>query len=286
MYLLRVAAFLMLLITTIAFAPNLSAAVDITNVQATVTSGPKPDEPVVEISYDIDDVPTDGVIVRMKVELVDGDGTKVTVEPMVGEFTGAVGDVLGDGQKSIVWQAYKTLLRTDNLGSFDAKIIMLVEGEGAPTMATLHVRSYKGTGWNYFDPGYAIIKELQRVPAFQTPCTSARGNNWHSEVTAGAKWYTGNVTQLPTYRGRNPSDAKGNVDQAGCSYFVATKDLGTPDEVIWANFAKVFIGIHPATGVRQEFEFQFRFYYSRKDDLMVLRVGNAGKDGQTTIWNM
>lgn len=281
--LLRALAVLAMLFVLVA---DLSAAVDITNVQATVSTSPpaKPDEPIVSITYDITDVPTDGVIVRMKVELTDGDGTKVKLEPMVGEFVGDEGNIMTSGRKTITWQAYKTLLRSDNLGSFDAQIIMIVEGTGDPTMATLHVRKYTPSGWDYFATGFAIMKDLQRVPAFQSTCP-ARGNNWHEEVTAGAKWYTGNVTQLPAYRGRNPSDAKGAVDQLGCSFFLATKNLGTPEEVVWANFAKVFVGVHPTTGVHQEFEFQFRFYYSRADNTMVLRVGNAGKDGQTTLWS-
>lgn len=286
-----------LLIALLLFAActaTVFAEVKITNVEAKTEKRPNSttgkDEVWVVATYNITDVPSEGAVLKLEATLANAKGDAFSFNPIEEEMSGAIGTITSDGAKVIEWQAEKSLVRMSRQGKYRCFITLSIEGTSAATRAVLNVRKYENASWYYFSTGMAEITNLQRAPAFTTACNPVQGSNWHQNVEQGAVFYTGTVTSIPAYRGRRANDViTGTPGQSGCSAFLAIKDQGTPNEKIWVNFAKQMNMQldNDRNGVPEQhfiWEFQFRYYASKKDNTKALSTGNAGKPDQTDSW--
>lgn len=270
------------------------AEIKITNVEAKTEKRPNSttgkDEVWVVATYNITDVPDEGAVLKMEATLANAKGDAFSFSPVEGETSGAIGTVMSDGAKVIEWQAEKSLVRMSRQGKYRCFITLSIEGTSAATRAVLNVRKYENASWYYFSTGKAEITDLQRAPAFTTGCNPVQGANWQQTVEQGAIFYTGNVTSIPAYKGRRVNDViTGTPGQSGCSAFLAIKDQGTPNEKIWVNFAKQMNMQldNDRNGVPEQtfiWEFQFRYFASKKDNTKALSTGNAGKPDQADSW--
>ncbi len=266
-------------------AAPMCAATDITNVQATVdkreNAGTGHKESWVVIDYDIADVPSDGVVLSMKVELTNKDnGRKITMTPPVKYISGDYGSIQSDGSKHIEWNAEQNLVDENNQGKYDAKVTLQLAGTGDPTEATLSISSYQEDGWQYFSPGTARLTNLQRTDGYQPVCSPTQGNNWNLEVPSDAVFYTGTLTSFPTYNGRRTGDPIQGTPQAGtgCSTFLAIEKIGTPQQKIWVLFAQTWNMVLTSNNTAFKWEFQARYVSDSASQTLVL--GNAGKPTQ------
>ncbi|MBS1912281.1 MAG: T9SS type A sorting domain-containing protein [Bacteroidetes bacterium] len=274
-------------------ASSALATVELTNVVGTPekrndTSSPKPVQ-FVSITYSIANVPQGGVTVAVEATLTDAKGNSFTVGPAGFEAHGDIGPVSADGAKKIDWNIESTLVRLSRQGKYHCVVTISVPGQDANPSAVLTVNSYVTTNWNYFNPGTAEIKNLQRTGSFQAPCSPVQGQSWQTTVDPDAVFYKGTVTSLPSWRGRRSNDViTGTPGNSGCSAFLAVKNLGKPDEKIWVNFAKQQNMQLDAdrNGVPEQnfvWEYQFRYTSNKKDGSKSLSAGNAGKPGED-LW--
>ncbi len=284
------------LVLLFAAAGSAAAAPEISSVEAKVekrknqTSGR--DEAWVIVTYTATDIPAGGTQLTMEASFTsknDTAGIPFTITPGAQEMQGAIGLITSDGKKTIEWQAERTLVRLNKQGKYTTTVALELEGAGGATQAVLNVTKYAKTNWNYFQTGTAIITNLSRTNGFQPECTP-RGGNWHDSVEAGAVFYKGTVTSIPSWRGRRVNDPiKGSYDRSGCSAFLAIKDRGTPNEKIWVNFARHFDGKLTINGTTTtvDWEFQFRYIERKKDNFKSLVAGNAGDadDNGFVLWD-
>ncbi|MBS1538038.1 MAG: T9SS type A sorting domain-containing protein [Bacteroidetes bacterium] len=238
----------------------------------------------VKITYTAKDFDPKGSIVKLLAECKGN--VNFSERPIASELSGDVGLVVGDGQKTILWEDEKTLIRLGKQDKFTSTITLSIEGsDGNISAVSLNISKYKDAAWYYFNTGLVrmtIDKMTWANPEF--PCNPL-GNNWHNaNVPFGANYYkVKTVTDFPVYKGRNPSDKfRGECTEIGCSSVLAIKDYGQPSQVIWANFTKRFVKTVDVNGtnVTQDFEFQFRYYEKTADGTKSLSVVNAGKQGQ------
>jgi hypothetical protein len=285
------------LLIFVAAAATGFAEIKITNVEASTEKRPNAtsgkDEVWVVLSYTITGLPDEGATLTMEATLANPSGDAFTLKPVDGETSGALGTIKNNGQKTIEWQAEKSLVRANKQGKYRCFVTLAVEGTSGVTRAVLHVSKYAASGWNYFNTGTAEITDLQRIPAGTTSCNPILGGDWQKTVEAGATFYRGEVTTIPAWRGRRQNDViTGKPSVSGCSAFFAIKGQGTPDEKIWVNFAKQMNMVLDAdrNGVPDDsfvWEFQFRYASAKKDNSKSLIAGNAGKPDQViwTEWN-
>ncbi len=276
-----------LLLVVVQLSPVFAANPSITNVNGEVLSHDDGTQ-YVKITYTAKDFPAAGSIIKFTANC-DNPTTSIKETPPASEISGDLGLVIGDGQKTILWEDEKTLVRLGKQDKFQCQVVLEIEGnENSITFVSLNVSKYQSTSWNYFTTGtvsMTVEKVTGLVPEFM--CATL-GNAWHSDaVTAGATFYKiNNTTAFPVYRGRNSGDKfKGQCTQGGCSSFLAIKDYGKPTQIIWANFTKRFLQTQDVNGtnITQDFEFQFRYFEKAADNSKALLVVNAGKQGQQII---
>lgn len=258
----------------------------VTKVEQRDEAGARHKKVWVVVTYDISDLPQDGVVVNFKATFTDKDDSTAapfTETPNSIEIEGDLGAVNGDGPKTIEWNAEKTLVRLDKQGRYDCVVELSIEGKEDPTSATLSVRSYVEAPWEYFeDESIAELRNLERTDEFEGYCSDIRGRNWHDSVEDGAVFYKGECTILPRYKGRRQGDnLTGAYVGPGCSSFLAIKDQGTPEEKIWVLFGRFFSGSipnpsNPNNPIPVDWELQFRYFGRKVDGYKALKAGNGG----------
>lgn len=241
----------------------------------------------VKITYTAKDFAAKGSIVKL---LADCKSILVknsfSERPIASELFGDVGLVTGDGQKTIIWEDEKTLIRLGKQDKYTCNVVLSIEGnEESISGVSLNVAKYQGSGWLYFNPDKVTMKIDKIVGTDPQFSCSPLGNAWHDAAkNSGATFYKiSNMTYFPVYKGRNPADKfKGACTEDGCSSFLAIRDYGKPTQIIWANFTKRFVKTVDVNGtnVTQDFEFQFRYIEKTVDGGKSLVVVNAGKQGQ------
>lgn len=241
----------------------------------------------VKITYTAKDFAAKGSIVKFLADCKGLGNNNFSERPIAAELSGDIGLVTGDGQKTIIWEDEKTLIRLGKQEKFSCNVVLSIEGsEASISEVSLNVMKFQDATWHYFNPSLLRMKIEKMTWVNPEFSCSPLGDNWHggNTIPFGAIFYkVSDVTQFPAYKGRNPSDKfKGVCDKEGCSSFLAIQDYGKPTQVIWANFTKRFVKTVDVNGtnITQDFEFQFRYVEKTVDGSKSLVVVNAGKQGQ------
>ncbi len=235
----------------------------------------------VTLKYNIKDVPAGGSIIVLKIDCHEENKGDFQPEPLASEVSGT-GLVEGDGEKSIVWQDEKTLVRIGKQGKYQCTFHVSIQGDAnSVSGATLTINKYAPSGWTYMGTGTAsmsVEKRTGNTPEFKCP---ELGVNWSNVAkSGGATFYKIKpISQFPDYKGKNSADQfKGSVTRDGCSSFIGIKDYGKPTQIIWACFSKQFYrAIDPIVA---DYEFQYRVIQDGASKTTTATVGNAGHSGQ------